>query len=77
MAYGWRVCCFVEAEGEGMDINGRTWRWEFSRQFGPVFIDKRNGDPLDVQPAEKSPAWPVFERWLAERKNATGSTVFE
>lgn len=75
MSYGVRICYFCEAIGEGVDINGRVWRWEFGRQFGPVFIDKRNGDPLDVQPAEKSPAWPVFEHWLAERNKANGSTV--
>jgi hypothetical protein len=73
MAYGWRVCSFHDAEGEGVDINGRTWRWEFSRQFGPTFLDK-DGDPLRVQPAEKSPAWRVFNRWYDEwRAHSAGA----
>lgn len=69
MTYGVRLCYFGEAIGEGVDINGRMWRWEFSKQFGPVFVDKTHGDPLYVQPAENSPAWPVFELWLAERQH--------
>lgn len=71
--YGVRICSFHEADGEGVDINGRKWRWEFSSQFGPLFVDPR-GNPLKVQPGEKSPAWPVFNRWLDQRR-APGKTA--
>jgi hypothetical protein len=67
MAYGVRICSFHDASGEGVDINGRMWRWDFSRQFGPLWIDHR-GNPLKVQPAETSPAWSVFNRWYEEWK---------
>lgn len=60
--YGVRICSFHDADGDGVDYNGRTWRWEFSRLFGPLFVDQR-GSPLRVQPGERSPAWKVFERW--------------
>lgn len=66
--YGVRICSFHEADGEGVDINGRVWRWEFSRQFGPLFTDG-NGKPLENQPGERSPAWPVFNRWYEARQS--------
>lgn len=64
--YGIRICSFHETDGEGVDVNGRTWRWEFSSQFGPLFVDTR-GNPIKIQPPEKSPAWPVFQCWYDQR----------
>lgn len=61
------ICCLPTDFGEGVDRNGRLWRWEFSEMFGPLFVDKK-GDPLRVQPiSEKHAAWQPFEHWLADR----------
>lgn len=66
--YGVRICCFNTSSGEGVDRNGRTWRWDFSPQFGPVFIDK-HGRPLKAQPvSENHVVWPVFNAWYAKLK---------
>jgi hypothetical protein len=64
MSYGVPICSFHDADGRGTDINGRTWRWEFSRQFGPLFVNPQ-GKPLKAQPAENSPAWGAFNKWYA------------
>jgi hypothetical protein len=59
------LCCTPTHQGEGVDRNGRLWRWEFSPQFGPLFVNQQ-GDPLLVQPmSERHPVWPVFNEWLA------------
>jgi hypothetical protein len=48
--------------GEG-EHNGKSWRWEFSKYFGPLFL-KKDGEPLKKQPiSENHPAWIVFNKW--------------
>jgi hypothetical protein len=60
------VCSFVDAEGSGVDRNGKLWRWEFHEYCGPLFL-KKNGDPLKNQPmTETHPAWTPFEAWLKD-----------
>lgn len=75
MAYGVRVCCFHDADGESRC--GR-WRWEFSKMFGPTFV-RKNGEPLKNQPEPREPprhqhpAWVAFEEWLSERNANSAS----
>lgn len=64
------ICTFTTHTAEGMDRNGRLWRWDFSPEFGPLFLDHK-GVPLKVQPiAEKHPAWVPFNEWHATIKVA-------
>ena len=50
--------------GEGIDKNGKLWRWEFQAYYGPMFL-KKDGEPLKNQPErENHPAWEPFEVWL-------------
>lgn len=68
MAYGVRICNLSPHSGEGVDRNGKLWRWDFGEYMGPTFLGK-NGDPLKNQPmSEKHPAWEPFNRWLANRQ---------
>jgi hypothetical protein len=53
--------------GEGVDRNGKIWRWEFHEWMGPSFLRKDWETFLKRQPGEGSPAWEVFNKWLAER----------
>ncbi|MDO9463725.1 MAG: hypothetical protein Q7J67_00245 [bacterium] len=49
--------------GEGIDKNGKLWRWRFQAYYGPMFL-KTDGDPLKNQPErENHPAWGPFEAW--------------
>lgn len=68
MAYGIRLCTMTPEAGEGMDRNGRMWRWHFGENVGPLFVDHR-GEPLEVQPIkENHPAWEPFNKWLESRR---------
>jgi len=43
-------------------VNGKTNRFEFNPQFGPIFMNC-NWDPLKRQPCEKNPVRDEFEKW--------------
>lgn len=59
------VCSYADATGEGV-VGGKTWRWEYSERFGPLFIGK-NGMPLENQPkSERHPGWEAFYDWHEE-----------
>jgi hypothetical protein len=60
-----RICSFYNAEGSAK-IGNRTWRWEFSDQFGPLFVDDRGVPLKDQQLSERHPVWRHFEAWLAK-----------
>jgi len=70
-ANGIKVICIFPPPGslkfgEGVDGNGKTWRWEFHPWMGPTFT-RKDGKFLRNQPGESSPAWAVFEAWLKEQ----------
>lgn len=50
-----------------IDARGRRWTFEFHPYCGPIVL-KANGDPASRQPSSRSPFWPPFEAWLADRK---------
>jgi len=61
-------CSHAIFSGEGKDRNGKIWRWEFSPQFGPLFVGKR-GNSLKNQPIMPwHRAWEPFETWLKKRR---------
>lgn len=64
MAYGIRLCRFHDASGSAI-VKGRQWQWDFSYQFGPLFLDTE-GEPLQKQPGPRAAVWKVFEQWLKE-----------
>ena len=43
------VCSFTECEVYAIEVAGRTWRFEWSDMFGPLFVGAR-GEPLRTQP---------------------------
>jgi hypothetical protein len=55
-----------DAEGFAI-VNGRMWRWEFSKWTGPMFL-RANGEPMVRQPGAKNPVWGAFEKWQKENK---------
>ena len=65
MVYGVRICTFTTATGSGT-VNGKTYYWDFSEQFGPLFTTKK-GEPCRTQP-KGGAAWRAFEKWHAEYK---------
>ena len=55
--------------GEGTDVNGKVWRWEFNPMFGPTFLNIKK-KPLKRQPiSENHPAWKPFEKWESAHNN--------
>jgi len=60
------ACSFTDCQGSG-EVNGRTYHWDFSERFGPLFTTAK-GRELKTQPGVKTYAWIAFERWLAQRK---------
>lgn len=56
----------------------REFRFEFHDFLGPTVVGK-HGDPMKVQPSERSPFWPALERWLAggRRVDADGVCVWD
>lgn len=52
------------ASGSG-GFGGRTYYWDFSDMFGPLFTDK-DGRELKRQPGVRSHAFKAFEIWHRE-----------
>ena len=48
--------------GEGIDREGKKWRWKFSPMFGPFFL-RKDGEELERQPEDGGEAWETFGRW--------------
>lgn len=67
--FGNAILSFSDTSGSG-SVNGRKYQWDFDSYLGPLFL-KKNGDPLEIQPREHHPVWPVFYRWL-KKYNAKG-----
>jgi len=63
-APGLIACSFTDCAGSGV-YRGKTYYWEFSERFGPLFTNK-DGRELDPQPGIRSHAWSAFEVWLKE-----------
>jgi hypothetical protein len=72
VSHNWRICSFYEATGECL-IGNRTWRWEFSSMFGPLFVDGRGVPLKDQQLSERHPVWPHFEAWLKKHRESQGT----
>ena len=59
-----KECSHAIWYGEGKDSNEKNWRWEFSPQFGPLFL-RKDKEPLKNQPIkENHPSWKPFYKWL-------------
>jgi hypothetical protein len=43
-------------------VNGKTNRFEFNPQHGPIFMNC-NWEELKRQPSDKNPVWDAFELW--------------
>jgi hypothetical protein len=55
--------------GEGIDRNGKLWKWEFTDRFGPLFL-RKDGEPMVNQPIhENHPAWEPFREWFDKLNN--------
>jgi hypothetical protein len=58
------IVTVADAYGEAV-VNGRMWRWEFSKWTGPLFL-RADGEPMARQPGAKNPVWAAFEKWQKE-----------
>jgi hypothetical protein len=43
-------------------VNGKKWKFEFNRWFGPLFL-RKDGEPRVRQPDTRNPVWSEFEKW--------------
>lgn len=60
------------------DLNGRVWRFEMHRIFGPFVVDRR-GNEVKRQPMQRSPFWKPFQWWheQGQRVTDTGECVYD
>ena len=61
------ACSFTDCTGSGV-VGKRTYYWEFSRMWGPLFT-RKDGRELDPQPSVRSNAWKAFEAWHQQLKD--------
>jgi len=64
---GFIACSFTDCKGSGV-IGKRTYYWDFSDRFGPLFT-RADGRELDPQPGIRSNAWKAFEAWHKELRD--------
>ncbi|MCC6486429.1 MAG: hypothetical protein IT364_02935 [Candidatus Hydrogenedentes bacterium] len=57
------VCCFSHHFNVVANYKGRNYVFDFSPMFGPLFLDRVDGDPLDPQPSIRTRAWKAFQEW--------------
>jgi hypothetical protein len=58
------ACSFHTASGSG-GYGGKTYYWDFSEMFGPLFTDAE-GNEIEPQPGVRSHAFKAFSLWLEE-----------
>lgn len=59
--------CFIDYADAfaQVDVDGKTWRWEFHDYLGPTFL-KKNGEPRKCQFPTNKKVWAAFNKWLKE-----------
>lgn len=55
------IVTFPDGYGSAM-VNGRKWRWDYTKWGGPIFLNK-DGSDRKRPPGPKHPVWKAFERW--------------
>lgn len=59
-------CCSTAPEYSITDAQGRMWRFENTRMFGPVLL-RSDGEPKARQPGQRSAFWLAYEAWRQEQ----------
>jgi hypothetical protein len=59
-----KKCSHANYFGEVI-VSGRTWKFSFNPQFGPLFL-RQDGEPMNRQPTEYHPVWDKWELWHTE-----------
>jgi hypothetical protein len=68
---------FTDSWGVGpfvIETEGKAFRFEDSDRFGP-FLLGRSGDPLKVQPGERSPFWRAHRIWVRQGRKTDGDDI--
>jgi len=60
-----------------VDENGKEWFFEMHNYCGPILL-KKNGDPRERQPSEKSIFWEIVSQWAQQgNKVVDGYCVYD
>jgi hypothetical protein len=71
------ICSFTDFADLTIEAGGQSFRFEFSRRFGPAMLGKR-GDIIAWVPAKRSPFWKALQAWCDQgHQVADGRCVFE
>lgn len=72
------ICSFTDFSDVTLEAGGQVFRFEFSKQFGPLMIGKR-GNTIDGVPPQCSPFWRALEAWCKQghRVDKGGLAVWE
>lgn len=71
------ILCYGGPDRKIADERGKVWNFEMHPYCGPMVTNKR-GDPLKIQPPEKSPFWRAVSWWAqqGQKIDAEGMCVW-
>jgi hypothetical protein len=61
LAYG-AIVCGPDKINQKILVNGRVWRFDFDRWFGPLWL-RADGETRKCQNPKKA-VWQAFQEWL-------------
>lgn len=73
-----RFCSFINEANVLVKFGKRTYCFDFSERFGPLFLDI-HGEPLRNQPQPRTKAWQAFKIWHGgyKQRNRAMTTTTE
>lgn len=63
------ACCTNVPEHVITDSQGRKWRFEQTRMFGPIVL-RADGEPKVRQPGSRSAFWDAYDAWRKQHGRA-------
>ena len=61
------IVSFSDACEQEINVNGRTWRFDFDERLGPLWL-RKDGEPRKCQCPTSKAVWGAFETWLKKWK---------
>jgi hypothetical protein len=62
---GFHICSFTDFDNLLMTAGGHSYRFEFSKRFGPLLLGKR-GQTLTTLPPVRSAFWKALQLWCQQ-----------
>ena len=69
--FRFHVCSFTDFSDLTIQAGGKSYRFEFSKRFGPTMIGKK-GQTIETTPPIRSPFWRALELWCKQDYRVEG-----